>query len=392
MSLRFFYLHFFLIFTFITSSLNIFSAQDDTVKVYLTNTIPLIDGDSTDLCWQHKDVKWQNINETWMPWGGVISSADFAGKYKAVWNSDSNCIYFLVQIIDDSFITGYTYPNKGYPDYDIVEIFIDENISKGPHIFDVTGTSPTNAENAFSLHIAPQITGSQPYRKADVLDIDGSSWSKMFYPNYREFIPHYALKTNSNQYTYEFALAIYDDTYEIKHASNPSTARTVEARVKLTKNKIIGFTMAYCDADDAVGRDHFFGSVKGESNKIETSGGQSIYNQAWQNADNYGRIILMDTLKNIQTPPLNTNTLFQNFNQMSISTHENHVKIDIKNHTNGTIFVEFTNSNGQVIYGNTLKTDRSQNSYFVPIPDQTHGLLIVKAVSGNEMQVKKLIK
>ncbi|MDD1674642.1 MAG: T9SS type A sorting domain-containing protein [Methanomicrobiales archaeon] len=257
--------------------------QDDTVKVMDVAIAPVADGDGSDACWS--DAKWQTIDQVWIPYGASVPGSDYSGRYKTVWSSAENVLYFLVEITDDIFVDGYVYSSNpseggGYPDFDIIEIFIDENRSRGLHVFDGTGNVAvqwgSNAENAFSYHIAagkPQDNGVTA--SCVVCDIAGTSWSSYTIPNFASHFPSFALKRTGNVYTYELALKVYSDAYN--HASPEAS------RVTLSGGKVFGLSLAYCDNDDPAenpkSRDNFFGSVWVP---------EAAYNDHWMNADGFG--------------------------------------------------------------------------------------------------------
>jgi hypothetical protein len=123
--------------------------QDDTVCIQKIIDLPLIDGMGNDMCWQK--AAWQSIDMVWIPWKGSVSESDYTGKYKVVWSPVSNLLYFLVEITDDVIVDDYI-PGVSADIYnfDILEVFIDENRSRGRHVFDA---GDENAENAFAYHI-----------------------------------------------------------------------------------------------------------------------------------------------------------------------------------------------------------------------------------------------
>jgi hypothetical protein len=75
-------------------------------------------------------------------------------------------------------------------------------------------------------------------------------------------------------------MKVYNEEYDEK---NPEASR-----VELSKNKIMGLSVAYCDNDKDDGqRDNFFGSVwVPEAN----------YNNHWMNADDFGTVKLQSEL------------------------------------------------------------------------------------------------
>jgi hypothetical protein len=117
-------------------------AQDDTVKARECATPPVINGKADDVCWTN--ATWQAIDQVWIPWGASMDPGDFTGRYKVTWSSETDRIYFLVEIVDDVLVDGYKYPQNGYYNWDVVEIFFDEDASGGDH---------ANNQNAFAYHI-----------------------------------------------------------------------------------------------------------------------------------------------------------------------------------------------------------------------------------------------
>ncbi len=260
------------------------AAQDSVVTVLSTSTCPTIDGKPDDACWA--TAKWQPINEVWIKWGCPIDSSDFYGRYKVVWSENENMIYFLAEITDDSFIEGYKYPERNYPDYDIFEVFVDEDQSGGKHVF--TGNDKVgynlgrNAYNAFSYHIAPvqNFSGDSVINQFAVCDLDGESWQHFIIPNYRNHFGNIVLAKHHNKYYWEFSLKIYKDNY-----SNSSPEKS---RRNLKPGSYLNVSVAYCDADGNVGRDNFIGSVAVTKER---------YNHHWDDADDYGTFYLMDLVQ-----------------------------------------------------------------------------------------------
>jgi len=264
------------------------TVQDDTVKVTAIVELPSIDGIGNDNCWN--DCKWQYIDQVWIEYGQTLDSADFSGRYKIAWSPSTNLLYFLVEIVDDVFVDGYVYDSNpsvggGYPNYDIVEVFIDHDKSGGLHVFDGTGNTGQqwgiNAENAFSYHIAADVaTEDQVTHDKVVCDIAGQSWSNYYIPNYADHLPEFALKQSQGKFTWEFSMHVYDDTYQ---AGNPAASRVV-----LKTGDLMGLSIAYCDNDDPdeepKQRDNFIGSVWVPA---------AAYNDHWMNADYFGTILLI---------------------------------------------------------------------------------------------------
>jgi hypothetical protein len=269
--------------------------QDDGEKVVAkkASTIPTIDGNTEDDCWKATD--WIPIDQTWITWGETIPLDDFQGMFKVSWSPETNLLYYIVKVTDDAFVSGYQYPDGGYPNFDIVEIFIDEDKSGGLHVFDGTGNTATkwgeNAENAFSYHIVPDEEPEDGGIVNDkvVCDIGGTNWgAAQTIPDYASHFPDFAITKSGNTYYWEFSMKVYADTYD---DANPE-----DSRVELTLGKEMGMTVAYCDNDKNDNeRDNFFGSVWVPEER---------YNDHWKNADDYGTLVLEEAGEAINHAPV----------------------------------------------------------------------------------------
>jgi len=243
--------------------------RNDTLLIPEADEVPVIDGLPDDEAWGLAE--WQAIDQVWIPYGGQISADVFEGRFKVLWSSQTNLLYFLVETHDDVFVDGYTYPNTGYPNYDIVEVFIDEDRSGGPHIFDADGN---NSENAFSYHIAANALGDEEVQNEFfALDIWGSNWSD-YVAEYSDHFPDFVMWRSGEDFTWEFSLEVHDDGYDHQNQS--------ASLVDLTEGKTMGLSMAYCNNDDPTPgseREHFFGSVEVPIH---------ANNSHWENADWFG--------------------------------------------------------------------------------------------------------
>ncbi len=241
----------------IISSVNV---QDNPVLAEETDTIPVIDGSSADACWTN--AKWQTIDQTWFPYGGVIASNDFSGRYKVVWSSVTNKLYFLVEVIDDALVKGYTFPADGWWNWDCVEMFIDEDHSGGVHTYN---------NNAFAYHI----TAGNAVDSFQAIDL-GSDQKPINYSNHLKV----SIKNTGTTYIWEIELTVYDATLN---------------EVKLAKDKVSGFVLAYCDNDNPnespKTRDNFIGSIAID---------QAHSNDFYMNASLFGQLKLVSNLTNIK--------------------------------------------------------------------------------------------
>jgi hypothetical protein len=263
--------------------------QDNPVLAVEAISPPLVDGRSNDACWQ--SASWQPIAQTWMPYGAQVDSADYFGRYKVVWSAKTNFLYFLVEVTDNVFVDGFI-PGKTAEvyNYDIIEVFIDEDKSGGLHVFDAKDSSRadwgSNAENAFAYHIyAPFPKENAVTTEHFVGDIAGTSWSDVRRIDYASHIPEFALRRSGSKAVWEFSLIVYNDAYVDTLKNNDA------ARSKLYAGKVMGLTLAYCDNDhpekEPKVRDRFYGSVHVKP---------EAYNDHWKNASDFGVVRLVGPL------------------------------------------------------------------------------------------------
>lgn len=260
----------------------------DTLELKLASSPPVIDGKGDDPAWNAS--KWHPINQVWIPYGEEIDSTIFHGRYKVTWSEEENLLYILTEISDNVFVDGYQYdpdPEKGggYADHDIFEVFIDENKSGVPHVFNSEGEDPeewgANAEAAFAYHIViDKPADGETISEKMALDITGKNWDDYIIIDYEKHLPQFAVYRDGNKYTWEFSLRVHNDTYD--HSQSQSSL------VNLKEGKVMGFSVAYCNNDDPgeepKKRDHFFGSVQiPEEN----------YNDHWKNSELFGTIKLV---------------------------------------------------------------------------------------------------
>ncbi len=377
-------------------------AQNDTVQAYQVNVLPQIDGVGDDMCWNESGVEWQAIDQVWMPWkGNVPSSDDFTGKYKVVWNKSENLLYFLVSIIDDKFIDGYNFATNGpsgYPNYDVVEIFIDEDRSKGTHVFD---NGSENAQNALSYHLSVNAPADgETTNEFTVEDLDGVNWGNSWVVNYADHFPDFSMKKEGNNYVYEFSLKVYNDTYPTQKKDGSTDTNKELARVTLVEGKIIGMSMAYCDNDLNDGkRDHFFGSTQGKEYSanfgfmgngysITSENGQDIFNTCWMSANDYGVL----ELKSISTATnseivVNTNTF-----SLFPSNVDAAFQIEFRTTELGKVNIELFELNGVKVAD--FEDQKSSYSYTknCNIEFLHPGMYITRVILNNEYFVQKIIK
>ncbi len=235
------------------------AAQDDTVLAKEALTPPVIDGKADDACWQ--DATWQAIDKVWINWGELIDAADFTGRYKVSWSSETDRIYFLVEVVDDVLVDGYKFPMDGYYNWDVVEIFFDEDASGGDHRLN---------QNAFAYHI----TAGNENDEFEAMDL-AANWAVKNYSDHLDCQIEYA----DGVYLWEISLIVYNENYDPNKTTNPTE--------QLEAGKVCGLSIAYCDNDDPneepKTRDNFIGSVAVP---------EANYNDHWMNADWFGTLKL----------------------------------------------------------------------------------------------------
>ena len=355
--------------------------QDNPLLILNTLTPPKIDGIGNDSCWQN--AKWQSIGKVWIPYNGTVSDDDYTGRYKVLWSSVTNLLYFLIEIHDDVFVDGYV-PSVygGCYNYDISEVFIDENHSGGEHRYD---GPTTNAENAFAYHMyaaypADGEVNTSPY----IEDMIGTQ-AKSKWIDHASHFPEFALRKTGNTAVREFSLIVYNDTYTEENKE--------VARVKLQAGKVMGLSVAYCDNDhpekNPKVRDNMYGSV------IEPSPG----NLHWMNADYFGTVELIDSLstdvENSGNIPIEYE-LYQNYpNPFNPTTA---IKFSIPSvETGHAPSLQHITLKVYDILGNEIATlvneDKSPGTYSIKFDGNglPSGIYFYKLNTGNFSETKKML-
>ena len=219
------------------------AADSESDSVHKASGV-IIDGVANEAAWA--EVEWQAIDQVWI--GEALSDDDFKGQYKLLW--DENHLYVLAEIHDDTLMDIHADPIDHYWDDDCLEVFIDEDASRGDHQYN---------HNAFAYHIALD------NKVADI----GTNKEPQLYDHV-----DCKRKMTGKKALWELAITIYNDTY-IDSGDNQ--------KVTLSSDKKLGFAIAYCDNDYSDEREHFIGSevVEGEDK-----------NRGWIDAGVFGEIVL----------------------------------------------------------------------------------------------------
>lgn len=195
---------------------------------YKAETPVVIDGSDSDACWDEAD--WHDIGVVWLPYyNAPMDEGDFEGHFKLAW--DSLYLYVMAEIIDDSLSDDYVNPLQNWWEDDCLEVFIDENRSKGNHL---------QNNNAFAYHVSTYY---------DAIDMSPSGAGV----NYKDNIDVVMDTIGTHKYRWELAIKNYDDTFD---PNNPEASR-----VYLHHDKLMGFSLAYCDNDETKLRENFIGST-----------------------------------------------------------------------------------------------------------------------------------
>ena len=200
---------------------NLLTAQTP-YNAYQAPSDPIIDGNGVEAIWPASN--WKAIDQLWL--GASPSSSDFLGRYKVCWRGTK--IFILAEITDNTLYDGHTDPLVQWYDDDCVEIFIDEDQSKGNH---------QCTYNAFAYHVATN------FNNVDL----GTDCNPHLYNSHISS----ARTVSGNTYTWEIAMTIYGSSYTDAGPNTP---------VNLTIGKVSGFSIAYCDNDGSANRESFIGS------------------------------------------------------------------------------------------------------------------------------------
>ena len=207
---------------------------------------PTIDGVADESVW--KRARWQEISHRWL--GPEYSATDFRGRFKVVWTTER--IYVLVELVDDILFDSHRDPLVQYWDDDCLEIFLDEDYSGGNHQYN---------HNAFAYHV------SLDNQAIDIgTDKLPHSYSHHVQSRWQQ---------RGDKVVWELAIDIYTDAYV-----DGSTKNTP---VKLSKGKVMGLMIAWCDNDGSELRENFIGS--------ESAPGENK-DRGWIDAGLFGSLVL----------------------------------------------------------------------------------------------------
>ncbi len=297
-------------------------------NAYEATEAPVLDGMGSEAIWGA--ATWKSIDQVWL--GTAPTSADFQGRYKICWKGTQ--VFILAEIVDNVLNDGHVDPLVQWYDDDCVEIFIDEDRSKGNH---------QCTYNAFAYHVA--ING-------DVVDL-GTDCNPHLYNSHVSS----ARTVSGTTYTWELAMTIYGSGYT---DAGPNTATT------LSNGKIAGFSLAYCDNDGSSLRENFMGS------EVMPSG---------HNNDNYITADYFGTLNFMGPNP----TLGIHENEAFVFPSNGHIEIaSLKEGAEHTVSI--FDSSGKCLSASTQNGTRyTSTKHFAP------GVYTVVIETENRREIQKLV-
>ncbi|HNW51296.1 MAG TPA: sugar-binding protein [Prolixibacteraceae bacterium] len=330
-----------IIFTVLTLNLLFAQTQQDTIYTYYAKTPVVIDGNDLDACWGK--AAWHPIEQVWL--GNAMAEGDFVGKFKTAWDKDY--LYVLVEVVDDSLSDDHSSPLDNYWNDDCVEIFIDEDRSGGNHQYN---------NSAFAYHCSTFY---------DVIDGAGTNGTTI---NCRNNITMRMDTIGDHMYRWEFAVKMFDKSFVY---SNPDPSR-----VYLSPNKLMGFSIAYCDNDETRERENFIGSV------VMPKGHE---NDSYINSDYFGTMLLVD--------PTNEYTSQKDYrlNEKKVKVYPNPAtdKVSLTNIPDDVnLQVEIFSISGAIIQSEQLSTFAQT----IDISNLDRGVYYMNLSSGTFYQTEKIVK
>ncbi|OIQ46584.1 MAG: sugar-binding protein [Gammaproteobacteria bacterium MedPE] len=198
-----------------------------------TKSAIVIDGRANETDWAK--APWYKIDQHIL--GAVPTPDDFSGRFKMLW--DDQQIYLLAEITDDQLFDRHPDPLDSYWDDDCLEIFVDEDKSGGNHQFNF---------NAFAYHVALD------NQIVDIGESNEDGTTNFVLLNEHVTSQWRRQASSPHHIIWELSIRIYDKSFSLR-----SNAKNKP--VNLSKNKQLGFMVAYCDNDGSYSRESFMGST-----------------------------------------------------------------------------------------------------------------------------------
>ncbi len=311
--------------------------QQDTMYVYRSAEPIVIDGKADDLAWA--DAEWFAIDQVWIPYNATMADGDFEGRFKLSW--DDEYLYILAEIVDDMLSDDHENPLQNWWDDDCLEVFIDENRSKGGH---------ERNYNAFAYHV------SLFYDAID-LHTNGNPI------NLKNNIEVVMDTLGNNTYMWELAIKNYSAAFD---SGDPEASR-----VFLHHDKLMGFTLAYCDNDQTTSRENFIGSMYMA---------QSVANDNYKTADYFGTVLLVD--------PNHDNVSVDEFQPKPFSIFPNPASNYLTIESAENSLLEISSIDGKRV--RSVKIERGNIS--IDITDLPKGIYLLNLTSDNHKHSEVIIK
>lgn len=336
---------FILLFSLLTmfSFLSMAQTQKDTINAVEALIPVVIDGEATEDCWAKAD--WMLIDQVWMPYGTKMAAGDFEGKYKVAW--DGAYLYLLFEVVDNMLSDDHSNPLQSWWEDDCLEIFLDENRSKGDH---------EENNNAFAYHI------SLSYDAIDLND-------KGVGVNYKNNIVVDMDTIAANTYLWEVAIKVYDASFTL---ANPEASR-----LTLMPQKLMGLTVAYCDNDETTKRENFIGSIYMTS---ETQ------NENYKTATYFGSLVLRPN--EVGTSARVGKTFGNKLANVFPNPALNQIRIERLNSPSQKMVVEIRSMTGALVRNRSIEA----MTEVIEIGDLLPGLYLMTIVSDQNFQSERIIK
>jgi hypothetical protein len=317
--------------------------NDDSFTALKASSAPEIDGIGDEAFWD--SAVWYPLDFVWLPYNDVIEPEDFTGRFKISWTDDR--ILFLVEVTDDSLFDGHAAPLQNYWDDDCVEVFIDENHSGGNHL---------NSFNAFAYHVGLSF---------DVVD-NNLTGAALFNDHFNA-----ARTAIGDNYTWELAMKVFDDTYVENGTSIPVT---------LNNGKELGFSLAYCDNDGSDSRENFIGSKYLD---------EAVSNNSYIDASIFGTLTLVgpDTPIGVDQNKRDNAT---NLVDIYPIPANDIVFYSFRENNDRPYSLNIRDLNGQIIY--SMAIPEGLNNGSIDLSKLKSGLYMIEFQGQNEQYISRLIK
>ena len=322
------------------------SATEGVYNAPKVDTPPVIDGMGNDSCWQK--ASWAPIANVWI--GSAVPLTDYKGNFKVVWTPQR--LYLLIEIVDDSLSCQNVFDINNIYNYDCVEVFIDENHSKGIY---------SDTYQAFAYHT--DTTGHICYARGSY------GWERL-----DDHIKMKVKKVAAHTYDWEFEIKIFNDSYDPNKTNTP---------VLLTVGKLMGWSVAYNDNDGGTSRQNMFGSkyIAGADKNI-----------SYYNASAFGDINLVlpaDTGTVVHTGAVKQ--LEKNSFECFSLNNENKFRLSFNNPTTGIYKIQVFDITGKIVATKEMIKIQQVQDENIDTASLQHGIYFVRATGAGRVYTSKVI-